>query len=107
MGHIYKTEFRRDSVHLVLSSGLSREHIAQDLGIGSSTFKKWIRDAQKHNTVVANATDHTALFREDEREDSSGRRDTIDYMLFEKLVAPVLAGLTTSDFIPKQRSHAG
>ncbi|MFT8816181.1 hypothetical protein [Acetobacter fabarum] len=44
-------------VRLALSSGLSRERIAQDLSIGSSTLKKWIRDAQQHDTVVADATD--------------------------------------------------
>ncbi|WP_370684559.1 hypothetical protein [Acetobacter orientalis] len=44
-------------MRLALSSGLSRERIAQDLSIGSSTLKKWIRDAQQHDTVVADATD--------------------------------------------------
>ncbi|GAA3681376.1 hypothetical protein GCM10022398_26510 [Acetobacter lovaniensis] len=67
MGHVYKTEFRREAVRLALSSGLSRERIAQGLGIGSSTLKKWIRDALKLDTVVADTTDHTALLRENER----------------------------------------
>lgn len=64
MGHVYKTEFRREAVRLALSSSLSRERITQDLGIGSSTLKTWIRDTQKHDIVVADATDHTALLRE-------------------------------------------
>jgi len=67
MGRVYKAEFRHEAVRLALSSGLSRERIAQDLGIGSSTLKKWIRDAQKLDTVVADTTDHTALLRENER----------------------------------------
>ncbi|WP_373687857.1 IS3 family transposase [Gluconobacter sp. P5B12] len=67
MGRVYKAEFRHEAVRLALSSGLSRERIAQDLGIGSSTLKTWIRDAQKHDTVVADTTDHTALLRENER----------------------------------------
>ncbi|WP_408735937.1 transposase [Acetobacter cerevisiae] len=58
MGRVYKAEFKHEAVRLALSSGLSRERIAQDLGIGSSTLKKWIRDAQKHDTVVSDATDH-------------------------------------------------
>ena len=37
MGRVYKAEFRHEAVRLALSSGLSRERIAQDLGIGSST----------------------------------------------------------------------
>ncbi|GFE93813.1 hypothetical protein DmAi_18720 [Acetobacter persici] len=67
MGRVYKAEFRHEAVRLALSSCLSRERIAQDLGIGSSTLKKWICDTQKHDTVVADATDHTALLRENER----------------------------------------
>ncbi|WP_045542494.1 transposase [Acetobacter tropicalis] len=50
-----------------MSRGLSHERIAQDLGIGSSTLKKWIRDVQKLDTVVADTIDHTALLRENER----------------------------------------
>lgn len=30
-------------------------------------LKTWICDAQKHDTVVAGATDYTALLRENER----------------------------------------
>ncbi|WP_249198639.1 hypothetical protein, partial [Gluconobacter cerinus] len=30
-------------------------------------MKTWIRDAQKHDTVAADTTDHTALLRENER----------------------------------------
>lgn len=67
MGRVYKAEFRSATVRLALSSGLPRECIVQDLGIGSSTLKKWIRDAQKLDTVVADTTDHTALLRENER----------------------------------------
>jgi transposase len=33
MGRVYKAEFRREAVRLALSSGLSRERIAEDLGI--------------------------------------------------------------------------
>nr|WP_156470752.1 IS3 family transposase [Gluconobacter japonicus] len=67
MGRVYKAEFRHEAVRLALSSGLSRVRIARDLGIGSSTLKKWIRYAQKLDTVVADTTDHTALLRENER----------------------------------------
>ncbi|OAJ65919.1 transposase [Gluconobacter cerinus] len=67
MGRVYKAEFRHEAMRLALSSSLSRERIAQDMRIGSSTLKTWIRDAQKLDTVVADTTDHTALSRENER----------------------------------------
>jgi transposase len=67
MGRVYKAEFKREAVRLALSSSLSRERIAQDLGSGSSTLKKWIHDAQNLDTVVTDTTDHTALLRENER----------------------------------------
>jgi len=67
MGRVYKAEFRDEAVRLALSSGLSRERIVLDLGIGSSTLKTWIRDAQKHDTVVAGTTDHTTILRENDR----------------------------------------
>lgn len=38
MGRVYKAEFRHASVRLALSSGLSSERIAQDLG---SALRRW------------------------------------------------------------------
>ena len=73
MGRVYKAEFRREAVRLGLSSGLSRERIAEDLGIGSSTLKTWIREARKANTVMTDATDHAVLLRENE----TLRRETL------------------------------
>ncbi|MBS0984647.1 transposase [Gluconobacter cerinus] len=67
MGRVYKAEFRDEAVRLALSSGLSRERIAQDLGIGCSTLKTWIREARKADTVMTDTTDHTTLLRENER----------------------------------------
>ena len=44
MKRVYKAEFRDGAVRLALGSGLSRDRIAQDLGIrGSSALKEWIR----------------------------------------------------------------
>lgn len=58
---------RCEAVCLALSNGLSRERIAEELGIGSSTLKTWIREARKADTVMSDATDHAALLRENER----------------------------------------
>nr|WP_086652369.1 hypothetical protein [Acetobacter cibinongensis] len=53
---------------MALSKGLPHERIAQDLGIiGFSTLTKWIRDAQKIDTVVADTTGHTSFLRENKK----------------------------------------
>jgi transposase len=43
MTQVYGEEFRREAVRLARTSGLSRERIAADLGIGKSTLAKWIQ----------------------------------------------------------------
>ena len=35
-------EFRQDAVRIAVSSGLTRKQVADDLGVGMSTLKKWI-----------------------------------------------------------------
>ena len=35
-------EFRKDVVRIALTSGLSRKHMADDLGVVISTLNKWI-----------------------------------------------------------------
>tara|TARA_B100001057_G_scaffold287016_1_gene287150 strand:- start:218 stop:361 length:144 start_codon:yes stop_codon:yes gene_type:complete len=35
-------EFRQDAVRIVLTSGLTRKQVADDLGVGMSTLNKWI-----------------------------------------------------------------
>lgn len=68
MGRVYKAEFKQEAIRLALSSGLSRDRIAQDLGIGASTLKKWIRDEQQAPSQSSSpSTDHAALLRENER----------------------------------------
>ncbi|WP_282958329.1 hypothetical protein [Neokomagataea anthophila] len=37
---------------MALSSGVSRDRIAQDLGIGASTLKKWIRNEPGSISVI-------------------------------------------------------
>jgi len=38
----FTDEFRKEAVQLALTSGLTRDQIAEDLGVGKSTLGKWI-----------------------------------------------------------------
>jgi transposase len=43
MSHkIFTDEFRKEAVQLALTSGLLRDQVAEDLGVGKSTLGKWI-----------------------------------------------------------------
>lgn len=57
-------EFKQEAVRLALSSGLPRERVAKDLGVGRSTLGKWIRQYRSVDLVPAPQTD---LARENER----------------------------------------
>ena len=41
MGLRRTDEFRKDAVPIVLTSGLTRKQVADDLGVGMSTLNKW------------------------------------------------------------------
>lgn len=49
-------EFRAESVRLALTSGLPRQQIADDLGIGLSTLGKWVA-SHKHTELMAGPHD--------------------------------------------------
>ena len=57
-------EFRREAVRIALTSGLPRERIASDLGVGKSTLQKWISQYRPSDLVAAPQAD---LARENER----------------------------------------
>ena len=57
-------EFRKDAVRITLTSGLSRRHVAGDLGVGLSTLNKWVN--AHRDTDVISAEDHE-LAQENER----------------------------------------
>ena len=38
----HSDEFKQVAVRIALTSGLSRERVAKDLGIGQSTLGKWL-----------------------------------------------------------------
>ncbi|CUH88700.1 Transposase [Phaeobacter sp. CECT 5382] len=51
MGLKRTDEFRKDAVRIALTSGLTRKEVADDLGVGMSTLKKWITTHQDTDVV--------------------------------------------------------
>ena len=51
MGRTRANEFRKDAVRIALTSGLTRKHVADDLGVGMSALNKWIT-AHRDTDVV-------------------------------------------------------
>ena len=60
----HSEEFKREAVRIALTSGLSRERVAKDLGIGKSTLGKWLSQCRPTDLVSAPQAD---LARENER----------------------------------------
>ncbi len=48
--------FKTEAVKLALTSGLTRQQIASDLGIGMSTLNKWIGE-HKHDDLMSGPHD--------------------------------------------------
>jgi transposase len=64
MGTGRADEFCKGAVRIVLTSGLSRRRVADDLRVGFSTLNKWV--SAHRDTDVVSAEDHE-LARENER----------------------------------------
>jgi transposase len=64
MAAIHSDAFKRDSVRIALSSGLTRRQVASDFGIGRSTPGKWVRAVSEEAKVPAQDAE---LLRENER----------------------------------------
>ena len=60
----HSEEFRQEAVRIALTSGLPRERVASDLGIGKSTLGKWIAQYRPTDLISAPQAD---LARENER----------------------------------------
>ncbi len=56
MGTKRTEEFRAEAVRLALASGLTRQQVADDLGIGLSTLGKWI-GRHKHAELMSDPHD--------------------------------------------------
>jgi transposase len=64
MGTGRTDEFRKDAVRIALTSGLSRQQVADALGVGKSTLNKWVT-AHRDTDVVS--SEDRDLARENER----------------------------------------
>jgi transposase-like protein len=64
MGTGRTDEFRKDAVRIALTSGLSRQQVADDLGVGKSTLNKWVT-AHRDTDVIS--TEDRDLAAENER----------------------------------------
>ena len=60
----HSEEFKQEAVRIALTSGLPRERVASDLGIGKSTLGKWVSLYRPCDLVSAPQAD---LARENER----------------------------------------
>jgi len=60
----HSEEFKREAVRIALTSGLPRERVAKDLGIGKSTLGKWVSQYRPTDLTSAPQAD---LARENER----------------------------------------
>ncbi len=60
----HSEEFKQEAVRIALTSGLSRERVASDLGIGKSTLSKWLSQYRPSDLVSA---PQAYLARENER----------------------------------------
>jgi transposase len=60
----HSEEFKQEAVRIALTSGLPRERVAADLGVGKSTLGKWISQYRPTELISAPQAD---LARENER----------------------------------------
>lgn len=60
----HSEEFKQEAVRIALTSGLPRERVAKDLGVGKSTLGKWVAQYRPYELMAAPQAD---LARENER----------------------------------------
>lgn len=58
-------EFKREAVRIALTSGLTRDRVAADLGVGKSTLNRWL--SQYRPAELATSSQQTDLAQENER----------------------------------------
>jgi transposase len=74
---VFTKEFKKSAVKLVLEQGMSVIQAAEDLGIGSSSLDRWVRDQRFQNS------DPNAL-TESQREELIGLRKENQILKMER-----------------------
>jgi transposase len=68
MGRTWTDEFRKDTVRIALTSGLTRKQVAGNLGVGMSPLSRWITAHRDTDVVMSEdlslAKDNDRLRRE-------------------------------------------
>ena len=64
MGRTRSDEFRKDAVRIALTSGLTRNQVADDLGVGMLTLNKWIT---AHRVTEVVSREDLGLAQENDR----------------------------------------
>ena len=64
MAKRYTDEFRRDTVRIATTSGLTRPQLSSDLGVGLSTLNKWVQQHQ-HDDLMSSP--HESVEKENTR----------------------------------------
>lgn len=108
----HSEEFKQEAVRIALTSGLSRERVASDLGVGKSTLGKWIAQYRPTDLVSAPQADlarenerlrlENRVLREEreaqKRRLSSSRAKGREVRLCAPLAAPLAGGVDVSRF---------
>jgi len=52
-GFVRSPDFKQEAVRITLTSGLARDRVASDLGIGKSTLGKWVSQYRLSDLTAA------------------------------------------------------
>jgi transposase len=69
---VYDTEFKSNTIQLILKNKMSVVDASRDLGVGKSTFQRWLRDHRIFNssshTLNTSAPHHSPVLSQDMRQ---------------------------------------
>lgn len=76
---IFTEEFKREAVHLALTSGRKRDEIAADLGVGKSSLSRWVSlyRHQEHSPAISDTKDQELARLRKENQILKAERDLL------------------------------
>ena len=90
MGTERTGEFRKEAVRIALTSGLSRQQVADDLGVGKSTLNKWVT-AHRDTDVVSSEDRDLARANERLRRENRILKEDREVTPFKGYATPSIA----------------